>query len=509
MDLKAVAKVVGLVAVSVGVYVAWTFYLAHLKPNSYIVKVSFRDMKGLIPQSLVRMQGVQVGEVKRVDLDTNNLTADGHFPDPVVTLAIDNRYRIPTDSIFRVASGILITNPTVEITPGRARTTLRQDNTAIVAGAESGGALATLSPELQETVTKLNGEFGSLQGKINKSYVKIDKILDQTQTLLHTSNDSIAAAKNIIADPQVKAKLVDTLENFKESSAQARLATVQLRGKLNGLLDSGRGTFDETKESLLNIFDRIDTTLDDANTVVKKLTEQVTDPRLQQSLQETTELARTTLARFNQLASDLHQFTGDPALQDDLKTTIGNLKNASQSGQEAVTRLNNLIGKIPGANADAGTPGGAGGGATGTGTTASKPFRSLRFPPINAQINASEQFDPSRFRLDAEARIPFGQRSLVNIGLYDIEHSSLILQAGTRMGGGFTSRYGLYAGKIGLGLDYDPAHNFYIRTDLFDANHPRLDIRTGFRVNKNASFWVGTDGLLRRPVPRIGIELNP
>ena len=503
MDWKAVAKVAVFFVVAALVLGGWLTYLAHLKPNSYEVRASFKDMKGLIPQSLVRMQGVTIGEVKKVDLDTNNLTPDGHFPDPVVTLTIDNRYRIPSDSTFRVASGILITNPTVEITPGRNRTTLRQDNTATVTGSESGGALATLSPELQETVTKLNGEFGDLQKKINKSYVKIDKILDQTQTLLHTSNDSIASAKNIIGDPKVKASLIATLDNFKESSAQAKLATTQLRGKLNGLLDSGRGTFDETKESLLNIFDRIDTTLDDANTVVKKLTDQVTDPRLQQSLQETTELARTTLARFNQLASDLHEFTGDPALKDDLKTTIANLKEASKQGQEAVGKVNNLLGKIPGS----GTSGGSG--TAGTGTDSGTPYRPLRFPKINLLVNASEQFDPSRFRLDAEARIPFGSRSLLNIGLYDVERSSLILQGGTRLGGGLTTRYGMYAGKIGGGLDWNPSENFYVRSDLFDANHPRLDIRTGFRVNKNASFWVGTDGLFRRPVPRIGIELNP
>lgn len=505
MDFKAVAKVGAFFVAAAFIYGAWMVYLSHLKPNTYLVKVSFSDMKGLIPQSLVRMQGVTIGEVKQVDLDTDNLTADGHFHDPVVTLTIDNKYRIPTNSIFRVASGILITNPTVEITPGTARTTLSQNNKATVVGAESGGLLATLSPELENTVTKLNNEFGGLQGKIDKSYGKINKILDQTQTLLHTSNDSIAAAKNIIADPEIKAKLVGTLENFKESSYQARLATTQIRGKLNGLLDSGKGTFDETKEQLINIFDRIDTTLDDSNTVIKKLTEQVTDPRLQQSLQETTELARTTLARFNQLASDLHQFTGDPALQDDLKTTVANLKNASQSGQEAVTRLNNLIGKIPGASA--GTSGS--GGATGTGTGETKPFRPLRFPPVNVLVNASEQFDPSRFRLDVEARIPFGKRSLVNVGVYDLEHSGLIFQGGTRMGSGLTSRYGLFNGKIGLGLDYDPNNNFYVRSDLFDANRPRLDIRTGFRVNKNASFWIGTDGLLRRPVPVVGIELNP
>ena len=503
MDLKAVAKVGVFFVIGVLVLGGWLAYLSHLKPNSYQVRASFKDVKGLIPQSLVRMQGVTVGEVQKVDLDTTNLTPDGHFPDPVVTMVIDNKYRIPTNSIFRVASGILITNPTVEITPGSDRTTLRQDNSASVTGAESGGVLATLSPELENTVTKINGEFGSLQGKINKSYVKIDKILDQTQTLLDTSNKSIAAAKNIIADPQVKAKLVDTLENFKQSSAQARLATLQIRGKLNGLLDAGRGTFDETKEALLNIFDRIDTTIDDSNTIIKKLTEQVTDPRLQQSLQETTELARTTLARFNQLASDLHQFTGDPALQDDLKTTVANLKNASQSGQEAVTRLNNLIGKIPGAGSGTASDG------TGTGTGGTSPSRPFRFPKVGVLVNASEQFDPSRFRLDAEARVPYGQRGLLNIGLYDVEHSSLILQAGTRMNNGVTLRYGMFAGKLGAGLDYNPNDNFYIRTDLFDANRPRLDIRTGFRVNKNASFWIGTDGALRRPVPVVGIELNP
>ena len=45
-------------------------YLLHFQSDTYLVHVTFKDAKGLVKQSFVRMQGVQIGEVASVDLNT-------------------------------------------------------------------------------------------------------------------------------------------------------------------------------------------------------------------------------------------------------------------------------------------------------------------------------------------------------------------------------------------------------------------------------------------------------
>ncbi len=462
-------------------YTALILFFGHFKTNSYRVKVTFANAKGIVRQSVVRMQGVTIGEVESVDLSKTTP------PRPVVLIAINKEYDIPTDSQCRIASGILITNPQLEITPGTQTASLAKDNTAEITGVESGGLLETLSPELTDTLKTFNKTFSKLNVRFDQSFVKIDKILDQTQGLLKTSTETITTAKSLIGDPRIRNQLFATLSNFAEVSNETRLAAKQIRVQFNNVLASGAGTLDELKESMLNLFDRLDTTLDDANTVVKKITEQVTDPRLQQSVQETVELARTTLARFNQIASDLHQFVGDSQLQGDMKQIVTNLRNATAEGEAALSKVNKFIGNV---------------------TDGAKTFKPS-LPKVDLLANLSERVDPERFRLDLEARIALGERSLINAGIWDLGgESRLILQGGTLFNDSLTARYGLFASKLGAGLDWKLSQNTQIRADLYDTVRPRLDLRTLFRVNKNASIWLGADGLGRNPTPRFGIQMN-
>ncbi|MCX6382394.1 MAG: MlaD family protein [Armatimonadetes bacterium] len=463
-------------------------YLGHFQSNSYQVKVSFKNAQGLLRQSHVRMQGVNVGEVVGVDLNTDTPLANGEFPTPTVTLAIKNKYSIPINSTFKIVSGILITNPQIEITPSNSNDKLPKDSTASVKGLEAGGVLDALSPELSQAVSNINRSFTALTDKLGSSYTKIDKILDQTHTLLKTGTDTILATKSLVGDPQIRLKLTATLSNFEQASGEARLAAKQLRVQFNGILTNGSGTLQELKESMLNLFDRLDTTLDDANAVVKRITEQVTDPRLQQSLQETADLARVTLARFNQLASDMHQFIGDPQLQGDMKQIVTNLKNATAQGEEAVSKVNSFLGKF----------------------SDNKPGELLRgkLPKVELLTNISERMDPERFRMDIEARVNFNKNSMLNVGLFDLgQDTRLTFQAGQRtMNGDLLTRYGLYASKLGAGMEYNLTPNIQIRGDIYDTLHPRLDFRTLFRVNNNAFVWLGADGVGRHSSPILGVQ---
>jgi len=130
-------------------------------------------------------------------------------------------------------------------------------------------------------------------------------------------------------------------------------------------------------------------------------------------------------------------------------------------------------------------------------------------PTVQLTTDVSEQLSPSRLRLDLNARIDLGARNEAYVGLYDLgQNTRLTLQAGNKLDNSLTARYGLYASKIGGGLDFQANPYTQLRADLWDTNRVRLDVRSAFRVNNNASIWIGADELNRRPIPILGVQLK-
>ena len=100
----------------------------------------------------------------------------------------------------------------------------------------------------------------------------------------------------MLSDPADKRQFQATLHNFKKVSDDARSASSQLKPYVTDLTSKTKGPLEKLPSKLNDLLGHVDSTLDNADAVVNKLTEQVTDTRFQQSLQETAELARTTLA---------------------------------------------------------------------------------------------------------------------------------------------------------------------------------------------------------------------
>jgi phospholipid/cholesterol/gamma-HCH transport system substrate-binding protein len=284
----------------------------------------------------------------------------------------------------------------------------------------------------------------------------------------------------------MKQNLVASLNNVRQITEDAHGMSVQLRRDMDDLVGSSKGNLKDLGGKVNSLLDHVDATIQDTDSVVQKLTEQVTDPHLQQSLQETADLARTTLSRFNQIASDIHALTGDPEFQGDIKKTMANLSSATERGQHAIEKVDQILDKV----------------------TGSKP-RVPRLPKIDLIGNVSEQISPTRMRVDIDAMIPIGSRGLFDLGLYDFgQNTRLNAQMGNRFNDKLDVRYGLYASKIGAGLDYWVSPGTGFRADLWDTSRVRLDARGLFRVNKSASVWIGSDNLLRTPIPIVGVQLT-
>jgi phospholipid/cholesterol/gamma-HCH transport system substrate-binding protein len=487
METKSAVKVGILVLVGLALGTLLYFYLAHINPNTYKVRVVFDDTRGLGKQSIVRMQGVNIGEVSDVQLDTRHLP-----PHPVVTLAILPQYDIPRDYQFVIVSGLLITTAQIEVRPPKKpgdEAPLPKDGTARVTGGAAPGPLNEVSPELADMVADLKGTVGDVQVKFDALSVKLNTLLDHSTRLVDTSTETIKSARGIVSDPKLRFELTDTVHQFHEVSRQAAATSKDLSKQLTDLVSSGKGKFNRLSDTAIDLSIKLGNTLDDAREVVRKLTEQVSDPRLQQSLQETVDLARSTLASVRQITSDLHQITGDPTLAKNFSQTVSNFNSASGKANKVLDQTSTLLDKLNGVAGKGGR---------------------TRLPKVDFQANISEQFNPARLRLDADARVPFGKQQLFDLGLYDLgENTRLNAQLGNYLSSQMLVRYGLYASKLGVGLEVAPSGPLGLRADLFDPNHPRLDVRGLFRVNKNASVWVGVDQVFKDPVPLIGVQFNP
>ena len=426
-----------------------------------------------------------MGEVSSVDLGPDNR--------PLIYLAIKRKYRIPIGSKFKITSGILITQAQVQIIPPAQSVQQRiafmpTDNKAVVSNDDHapGSLLETVDPELHETFSKLNKTFTIITDKFNDASGKIDVVLRQTQQLMDTANKIAGSTNNVISDPSLKKNLITSLDNVRLSTQDAHAITSQMRRDMDDLFGSSKGALKDLGTKVNSLLDHLDLTVEGASTLVAKVTEQVTDPHLQQSLQETAELARATLARFNQIASDIHTLTGDPALQGNIKKTVATLSDAAEHGRDAVQKLDTILGKF-----------------------SDSTHRAPKIPKIELFANVSEQLSPTRLRVDLDALAPFGKSELLDVGIFDFgQNNGFNLQAGTFLSRNTDIRYGLHDSKIGAGLDFWAQKGTGIQADVYDTNRPRLDVKGYLRVNNNASLWIGGDNLLRAPIALLGVQLT-
>ena len=151
METRSAVKV-GIVAVmGLALLVALWAFLSHLSVGRYTLDVVFEDTKGLVPQTQVLMNGKPIGEVRRVELRPSDLR-------PVVTLAIEKKYRIPANARIQITSGILITNPQVLIylpEPPSTQSLTGPEWPSALVDARPASALAQMSPEASAAVAKL------------------------------------------------------------------------------------------------------------------------------------------------------------------------------------------------------------------------------------------------------------------------------------------------------------------------------------------------------------------
>jgi hypothetical protein len=113
------------------------------------------------------------------------------------------------------------------------------------------------------------------------------------------------------------------------------------------------------------------------------------------------------------------------------------------------------------------------------------------------------------FRSNVGVILPVGEGNTFHLGVFDFaEGNKLSAQYGTQLEGVGSFRYGLYASKLGVGLDLKAPRGVGVTLDAYNPNSLTLDARAYLKLNDDFSIWMGADSVFRRTTPSIGARLR-
>lgn len=113
MDRSSIERIVGGGVIVGGLVFLLQAYASTAPTVGYSLAASFDRVEGIGVGSEVRLGGVEIGRVTRVEIDPKTFK-------PRLTLSIADLYRLPQDSVAAVRSDGLIGNKYIKIIPGSA-----------------------------------------------------------------------------------------------------------------------------------------------------------------------------------------------------------------------------------------------------------------------------------------------------------------------------------------------------------------------------------------------------
>lgn len=438
----------------------------------------FNDVAGVTPGTRVLLAGVKVGQVEAVTL-TDSRTAR-------LTLAVNPDVKLPGGTRAVINSSLIgFGDQPVLLEPGTSPNALGKD--AVIPGLKAG---------------------------------PLDNILPGSQTAVEEVTAILKEVRSLIGDPQLKSDL------------KALVANSQITAKEFGAVAARVDRLIAANEGQLSLALRRGT---DALANVQLLTARVANLLKEDGMTADVEklLAQLmeTAKKADRLVADMNRLVADPSLG---KTT-GNIADISETGKGIAENVKTITetGKSIATNTEKMTQNGVK--ITENITDLTERTKKVldgaveieqrvnrildtfekrlggagpKLPPIQTRMDISRETEPRHIRTDFSARIPL-KEGFVDFGVYDaFERNRITLQIGQPVSPQLTYRYGIFAGKPGLGVDYQLSPKWSIRNDVWDLNNPRFDTRLQVEFGKGLYGWAGLDRTFRSNSPVFGIGIQ-
>lgn len=454
MSSRKAVFLVGLTVLLAGAWVVATvIYLrgALAARRFYHVEAVFPDALGIREQARVYLAGVEVGEVQRVWL-TPDLQAR-------VRIALRNEVSIPDDTVAVVMSpGIAGVDKLIALIPGKSPVVAQEG--ATLRGIKEPG-ITDIAPVAQQT-------------------------LQEVQELVRSANEWLT-------DAEMRASIKQTLRNVENASARL----TALAEQTSQLLASAQRTLETTSmdvqgsirplpqvmEEFRALLIRSREAVNAAEQLVESVNRLVSDEQLQQSLRDTAREMSVLSTQLNRIAEDISKYTGDEEMRQNVRATVAEARATLAEARQATEKINRFVERLV-------QPAGV----------------SLR--PLDVSLDLYGLLRERTFRTDLTLTLPYRDNHFFYLGLYDATESNrFIVQYGTTTPQ-LSLRYGLYASKPGVGIDWRLSPRLHLRADAFNPKDLQINARARLQLDADWSLWAGVDSLFRDNQPVVGLQIT-
>ncbi len=438
------------------------------KENSDVFTATLPDAGGVAKGAKLLMSGVKIGTVTKVELDEKDQAK--------LTLSIDKGVKLLKGASLKIPSSLLSLgeNPLMVMQgPGPERMVPGTDT---LIGAKS-TILQSSMPEVENTLKKVDETLDtmkSLMASIQKvvenqdRLAKVDRLLDSLGNTVDKFGSVADRVTTVIGSNQ--GNLTGALNSFRLAMKDIQSTTQTVAKMVKG------GNYDEKVTAILA---NLSTTTENAGKLVDDLRAFVNDPNLREPLNKTAQNVATITESGTRIAADTEKMAANGVqITEKLNTFTEKANDLADSAKDALGSLKKILGKTP----------------------------STDKLNVTANLDLMHEAKPSRYRTDIEVGFNVGQNR-IHAGLFDaFETNKITVQAGQPFHGGKGEiRYGIYASKPGLGVEYEIARGFALRGDVFDINNPRADLRARIDLGGGFYGWLGASQLFKRNALTVGV----
>lgn len=446
------------------------------KPDRYLA--NFEDAGGVTEGTPVLLAGVNVGMVSKVSLLGPHLAQ--------LALDVKPKTFVPEGTQVVIPSSLigLGSNPVTLVPPERT-SGVAADRRVPLEG-RRGNALDNVLPNSKETVAELTRTMAAV-----RKLLEDQKLVGRVETLLATSNQTIERFGKLANN--VDATLVANQANLNRAIASATNAMQDVRRMTNTFANYvQQGKIQGNVDGILA---RIQTIEKHADQLVLSLDRLVNDPKLRQPADQIAANVAQITKTGTGIAENTEAIT---------KNGIEISKNVTTISAKAITLTDqaNEIAKnaIDIENQLKGVLDKVGGffGKSGKGHSFN----------LSSELDVMRETEPNRWRTDVTFSTPLPDGTLY-AGIYDaFEQNRLTIEVGKPIRPSLSYRYGIYASKPAVGVDYSFSRNGTLRFDAWNVNDPRLDLRARYEFGNGLIGWIGVDRVFRDNAPTIGFGIR-
>lgn len=463
--------------------------------NSTDFQVDFLDAKGLLVGSSVRMAGIHIGSVTSVQL------VDGKAR---LSLRVENRYPLNKQTDFELITPLIGAAPYVQVRLGKNGAPIAEGD--VLPGRDTKG-VDGLVGTADSVLSKVDSIMGDkqMQDDIRKT---VHNLRIASDTLPLTLKEAERIMKSAAELSENTAALVPKIERqlnvlTKQTSAlltDIRAATQS--GKLvadeaTGLTKDLRDTVLENRTTIKELILTTNATMDKIALLVTDIKGTLTDPALKDGIKKSVtnfeEITANVIKMTKTLddtATGLEKLVNDPALAADIKGTITNVKEMSSSVKDLAKRAEAI--RLPGERRNNSIKGG-------------NSIPKIAEPGLT--FDARYGTKSGRLRQDVHVVTQgLAPATFFRFGLFDATEGNRVdIQQGIIRREDTIFRYGLFAGKLGVGLDQS-LRGYDFRLDLWNPSILTVDARLRKRLDAGTAVFAGYDNVGRSGGPVFGIQ---